>query len=416
MPLHRLAVIALALLLAACATPLAPLLNADPGEARLVGFARLPAATYRPAPESGRQIGDGVMNGISVPFRSGQPVQGLSGLVPDGSAYIALADNGFGNRQNSRDSLLRLYRIDIDFRTAEGGPGKVKVQRVIDLTDPRFHAGFPIQRGKASDRRLTGADFDPEAIVRMPDGSYWLGEEFGPFLLHVDNDGRLLEAPVPLPDPDHPGELLKSPDHPSLRGLADASAQARVRRSGGIEALGLFPDERHLLVSLEKPLRDATRPETLMLEFDCDEGRFTGRVWHYLLAPGTDSIGDIDMVSEDIGLSLVHNGPRGTGLRWVERFHLSEDGRIDHAPVADLGNLADPDRLGPAWPNTRPGRFHWPFTALEDLVFLAPDRLIVGNDNNFPYGIVRQRRQRRPDDSEFLLIELGQRPRTGDGR
>ena len=34
----------------------------------------------------------------------------------------------------------------------------------------------------------------------MPDGTIWVGEEFGPFLLHVSADGKVLSAPVPTPD------------------------------------------------------------------------------------------------------------------------------------------------------------------------------------------------------------------------
>jgi hypothetical protein len=49
------------------------------------------------------------------------------------------------------------------------------------------------------DRVLTGADFDVESIVPGPDGTWWLGDEFGPFLLHADRAGRLLRAPVSMP-------------------------------------------------------------------------------------------------------------------------------------------------------------------------------------------------------------------------
>jgi hypothetical protein len=41
---------------------------------------------------------------------------------------------------------------------------------------------------------LTGADFDVESIVRAADGTYWIGDEFGPFLLHFSATGTLLEA------------------------------------------------------------------------------------------------------------------------------------------------------------------------------------------------------------------------------
>ena len=58
---------------------------------------------------------------------------------------------------------------------------------------------FPIVNENTRARLLTGGDFDIESLQRMPDGSFWIGEEFGPFLLHVDRRGRVLSAPVAVP-------------------------------------------------------------------------------------------------------------------------------------------------------------------------------------------------------------------------
>ena len=52
---------------------------------------------------------------------------------------------------------------------------------------------------------LTGADFDIESLRVAPDGTLWIGDEFGPFLLHFDaRPAALLHAPFPLPDPASP--------------------------------------------------------------------------------------------------------------------------------------------------------------------------------------------------------------------
>ena len=47
---------------------------------------------------------------------------------------------------------------------------------------------------------LTGADIDPESLQRGRHGDLWVGDEFGPWILHFDASGRLLEAPFALPD------------------------------------------------------------------------------------------------------------------------------------------------------------------------------------------------------------------------
>ncbi len=71
---------------------------------------------------------------------------------------------------------------------------------------------------------LTGADFDIESLQRAHDGTLRFGDEFGPFLLHADADGRLLHAPYPLPDPDHPGQELRAPQNP----FSEESSTLRV--------------------------------------------------------------------------------------------------------------------------------------------------------------------------------------------
>ncbi len=61
---------------------------------------------------------------------------------------------------------------------------------------------------------MTGADFDIESIQRTSNGDYWIGDEFGPFLLHFDKDGILLDPPIPLPDFENPGKELRAPQNP----------------------------------------------------------------------------------------------------------------------------------------------------------------------------------------------------------
>jgi hypothetical protein len=41
---------------------------------------------------------------------------------------------------------------------------------------------------------LNGINFDPESMQRTNDGTYWIGDEFGPYLLHFSADGVLLDV------------------------------------------------------------------------------------------------------------------------------------------------------------------------------------------------------------------------------
>ena len=78
---------------------------------------------------------------------------------------------------------------------------------------------------------LTGADIDPESMQRGHHGDLWVGDEFGPWILHFDADGRLLDAPFALPD-------LRSPANPYL----DGAAVQRQPNSRGFEAMAMHAE------------------------------------------------------------------------------------------------------------------------------------------------------------------------------
>ncbi|MEM9537223.1 MAG: alkaline phosphatase, partial [Cyanobacteria bacterium P01_E01_bin.45] len=177
-----------------------------PVTSELEGFASLPADTFAEGPPAGGDDGDGNpidANGRTGPF-DGQPVQGFSGVqfAPggDGSTFWFLSDNGFGAKANSSDYLLRLYQVDPDFVGSEGGDGDVDVQGFVQLSDPDNLIPFDIQNESSSDRHLTGSDFDIESFTIDANGDIWVGDEFGPYLLHFNAEGTLLEAPIPTPN------------------------------------------------------------------------------------------------------------------------------------------------------------------------------------------------------------------------
>lgn len=184
--------------------------------ATLVGFASLPAQTFAPGPPSGADNGMGgpiSANGITGPF-DGQPVQGFSGVqFADNNSFWFLSDNGFGSKANSADFLLRAYRVDPNFAGSESGDGSVAIEEFIQFSDPRRLVPFQIVNEDTVERHLTGADFDLESIVIAPNGDIWLGEEFGPFILHFNAQGELIEAPIPTPNPS--GGFVRSPDNPT---------------------------------------------------------------------------------------------------------------------------------------------------------------------------------------------------------
>src|SRR6266545_4546087 len=189
---------ALAAVALAVAAFAAPATAADDRPPTLLGRAILPSDAYQPGPPSGAFItGD---NGVTPPF-PGQPIPGFSAVLDAGHGeFWAMPDNGYGAKTNSGDFLLRVYRIRPDFKTADD------VLSFVQLRDPDGKVPFALFRG---DRLLTGADFDIESMRVARDGTFWFGDEFGPFLLHTDGTGKLVEAPISLPG-------VQSPQNPFL--------------------------------------------------------------------------------------------------------------------------------------------------------------------------------------------------------
>ena len=192
----------------------------------LVGRAVLPADSFAPGPTSGQYISGNetdTINGIPFPFINKQPIQGFSSVLNnlDGT-YLALSDNGFGSIENSVDYNLRLYTIQPKFESflRFTGKGNINVKNFIELKDPNRNIPFAIVNEFSDNRVLTGADFDIESVQRDAKGDLWIGDEFGPFILHFDAKGILLEAPIALPDFDEPGRDIRSPQSPYLEEAA----------------------------------------------------------------------------------------------------------------------------------------------------------------------------------------------------
>ncbi|MBB5137093.1 hypothetical protein HNP84_006845 [Thermocatellispora tengchongensis] len=383
----------LAGLLAAAAVP-ATAQAAGSGRATLTGFAALPALTFVPGSEpSGSLIGTAPINGVTPPF-TGQPVQGFSGIVRrhDGT-FDVLSDNGYGGKANSADFLLRVHRIKPDFRT-----GQIKLLGGFNLSDPDGKVPWPLTR---SDRVLTGADFDVESIVRVSDGTYWIGDEFGPFLLHFSATGVLLDAPVALPG-------VKAPENPHLNG-----SQPNLGGSKGFEGMARSVDGRWLYPLLEGTV-SGDEPGTLrMYEFDPRKRAYTGKRWTYKLDDPAHAIGDAVAVDEHRFLIIERDNNQGDAAR-VKRIYLADkrdrdrDGHLDKKLAADLLDLANPKRLG-GFGET----FRFPFQTIEDVVILDDRTIGVLDDNNFPFS--NGRTPGKPDDNEFITVRLPDRLRAHPG-
>jgi hypothetical protein len=380
----------------------------------LVGFAKLPADSFAPGPTSGNQIVNAAgLNGRTPPFVDKQPIQGFSAVLRAANGdYWAMPDNGFGQQINSADYVLRLYRISPDLKTRHGGAGTIAVETFITLHDPDRRIPFPIMAEQPlypgtvvpvddeirTGRLLTGADFDIESVRQAHDGTLWFGDEFGPFLLHTDATGKVLEAPVQLPG-------VQSPQNPSLGGGA-----ATLPRSKGFEGMAIAPNGRTLYPMLEGALiADTNQRRLLISEFDVKLGDYTGRQWQYRLESAANAIGDLTAVNDRLFIVIERDNAEGNAAR-VKKLYLIDLDDVDGSgfvvkhPLADLLDIDDPYNLGGFGPT-----FRFPFQTIESVLPLSQNELVILNDNNYPFSAGRVPGQ--PDPDELIVIRLD-RPLT----
>jgi hypothetical protein len=101
-------------------------------------------------------------------------------------------------------------------------------------------------RGKPLPYDLNG--IDAEAIVRLSDGTFWIGEENAPSLAHFRADGRMIVRHVPKCTE---GEFAGAKY--DVKGTLPAILTKRAINRG-IETLAISPDERFLYFVMQNPL------------------------------------------------------------------------------------------------------------------------------------------------------------------
>ncbi len=416
--------------------------------ATLAGHALIPAATFIPAPadapkdaqmsgkftgaarvmKAGTVPGDtGGMHGkrptgLSLPFE-GQPLQGMSGfamnLAEDGSIYT-LTDNGFGAKGNSPDALLMFHRMAPNFAS-----GSVAVKETVFLRDPDMKVPFRIAYEGTDSRYLTGADFDPESI-QLLNGELWIGEEFGPYILRVSLNGKVLAV-----YPTMAGDVqLKGPDTPGISATSVAGKDWTVQRSGGYEGMALQPGTNLLWAMMEKPLLgEDGKPAGTALPvraFDPAKGEWTGAEFKFALAEGATAIGDLNFIDETRALVIERDNGEGVpalkcagdpkpdcfpapamvkNVVLIDTAQIDAEGFVKRLGHIDLMNIADPDakaRLETAGGTA--GVFTFPFFTIENVMKVDDQHILVAVDNNLPFSSGRA--LDKAADNEFILLSV----------
>jgi hypothetical protein len=406
---------------------------------RLSGWAAIPSTYRHPGPVSGQFAGPA--NGITPPYQ-GQPIPGFSGMIPAATRgeYIALPDNGFGAQNNSADFVIGFYEVRPIFKTTGDGttvPGSVDVLSFTPFSDPhglldasyitngpvyrRTHyyppgaAQIPVDASIRVGHLLTGADFDVESIARMDDGSFWVGEEFGPYLLHFNAQGQLLRPPVRHP-------VLRAPQNPQNASPADANLPS----SRGFESMTRNGNGRRLYLTTEASIN--SQPDKRILEiyeFNTVTERYTRRTFRYakdsseFITGATQNAtnifvtGDMTHLSGDRYIVIERDDfqgpptsatpPRQKKLYLIDLNKVDKrTGMLEKRLLVDLLDIADPRDIGGPLLGIPDTRFNFPLQSVESVTAIDDFTLLVGLDNNYPGG--NGRVPGTPDDTEIMTL------------
>ena len=402
----------------------------------LTGWAEIPSTYRHPGPISG-QFATGA-NGVVPPY-SGQPIPGFSGVIPSPvwGTFIGLPDNGFGAQNNSADFVIGFYEFTPTFKTTGDGTtarGPVSVNRFTPFSDPAglLNASY-ITNGPVYSRTnyypapapqiavdasiksrwlLTGADFDVESIARMNDGTFWVGEEFGPYLLHFDANGFLLRAPVRHP-------VLRAPQNPQN----SAQNPANLPSSRGFESMARNGDGSRLYVTTEASIDSEPDKRILVIyEFDTKAAQYTGRTFRYAKDSSTGSAnnatntfvtGDLTHVAADRYIMIERddfqgppnsaNPPRQKKLYLFDLHEVDPStGLLRKRLLVDLLDIDDPRDIGGPLVGIPADRFNFPLQSVESVTPVDDFTLLVGLDNNYPGG--NGRVPGTPDGTEIILL------------
>lgn len=147
-------------------------------------------------------------------------------------------------------TIYRIEARDGSFRVTDQMPIRDAAGRPVSgLPNPLTKATTenPLDaQGRKLEQRSSA--MDAEGIVELADGSFWVGEENAPSILHVAADGKVIRRLVPAGSE---GDFAQAgyPVHGALPAIL-----VRRQANRGIESMALSPDERFLWFVVQNPL------------------------------------------------------------------------------------------------------------------------------------------------------------------
>ena len=185
-----------------------------------------------------------------------------------------------------------IYKVEIDraagtFKLLDVIPIKTKSGRsVTGLLNPQTKA----TRDTGMDLAGNALPYDPdnvdlEGIVKLSDGTFWIGEEMGPSIALLSSDGRLLKRYVPA----DAAEDYRGSEAEIVAGLPAVLSKRQGNR--GIETIAVSPDEAFLYFIMQNPLANPDvkayqqAKNTRLFKFERASGKLIGEFVYQLDDP-----------------------------------------------------------------------------------------------------------------------------------
>lgn len=286
--------------------------------------------------------------------------------------------------------------------------GTVEIVERIALKDKDGKAvsglPVPVKNGTVNAYDKNGAPLakdpngvDPEAVVRLADGTFWVGDEAVPSLLHVAADGRIVERLVPE---GMAGDLAGA----SVAVREALPAIVKLRKiNRGIEAVAVSPDEKFLYYAIQSPLvnpnDDAFKTSRMVRIFKMDRAstRTVGE-YVYVLDPPGDFVLDNSAKPSDVKVSEMQ-AVGDDELVVLER--LSKTTKLYRVSLKAATNI-----LGTAWDksDTKPTLEQTTPTGLQDKGIAPVAKALFFDSYKFPEMPSEVEGLAFLEDGSFVLI------------
>lgn len=334
-----------------------------------------------PLTQSARGLTLGLGSGLTR--RAGDPpgrVFAVTDRGPNVFASQAVDEfglTGFSQFRGDRDvKIMMRPRLAPEIVELQVGGGDVRLLRRVALATRLGHALSGVAPAGHDERLFDvgGALLHPdplgadtEAIAVMPDGTFFLAEEYGPSLLRVEANGAVTERWTP----EGQGQRLRSSDLPVREHLSPRAMKRRPNR--GFEALCASEDGRWLFVGFQSSLAGEAESSVPIWKLDARTGEVAGEWLYPFDAP--DSFLR-DAARRKVGLDDL----KVCELAWSGGDRLVVLERISHSTklyAVDLARLPakrllmssdDHPEIGPD---------------MEGMALLSPTELLLVSDNDF---------------------------------